>query len=232
MVVNPYYTPKETDALLQRLFPAQVISDQARLGVMYSTVERLLSTAVSDLQISRSTAYLFSDVLSKCPSNEVAQILKEFMERKAIALLSAQWFGAHGAPPITVCKKVAGLQTQFPATGGPSRGKQWQDKFNIAAFLGDLFAIGVVSPEMMCIIMTSWAKHLTSSVQYNGLYLLLLRASYPLVTPIRANCALQLKDTLITNKHHENLWWTVVSFLSCFWKAILTEILTGNMSFG
>lgn len=235
------YTTQETEALLQRLFPAQAISEQARLDIMHHTAEHLLLAATSNSQMSRSAAYLFENVLNKCPNREVAQIFKGIMAEKALALFSAHWVGPHAPFPTMVHKSVNGYQTQILPTGGaPSwifaehfalPAKQWEDKLNMAAFLGDLFAVGVISPEMMCDVITPWVANLTTFIQCRGLYLLLLRASYPMVVPMQPNCLLRSKDTLILSVHQGNYWWIKVRLRCCPCDLILIESLKGILPF-
>jgi hypothetical protein len=72
------------------------------------------------------------------------------------------------------------------------------EMFNAAALYGDLVAVGVIPCNLLSSIINGFLDCLASVSQCRVLYLLLVRATFHLASPIRSDCLLGWRSRLLS----------------------------------
>ena len=186
-IVNCICAVEELDAQTQNIVHAIMDSHDAavRKREVNHWSQCLTRASVEGTQISRTIAVLAHDVLKNidpCDAAEVHWGLQDALVDSAVALFHSNWIEV-SEPTLSqdrLCIDNA-LDIKPPGenlsdSGNSSIGEDQERKLNSAAFIGDLFAVGILDFRRYCELVEQLTKHLVSITHCQALYLALLHA--------------------------------------------------------
>ncbi|KAG1739862.1 uncharacterized protein EDB91DRAFT_1134199 [Suillus paluster] len=160
-----------------------------------AVAKALFRAGATRLEYTRTVALLTNDVL-------IELNLSDWCAMRALRLY------LEDIATSTVLKAWSNISVDFMFTSGATGLEKASDSlepirnemFNAAAFYGDLVAIGIIPRSLFDSVINGFLDCLTSVSQCRMLYLMLVRATFHIASPIQPSCLLAWHKKLLSPK--------------------------------